>query len=102
VIEQLATSSDAELLAELGALEAELCRVQYRQLQVLAELNARNVPGQLGLRGLADLITAQVRCTRVEARKRARAVERFGARRAITGEALEPVTQLLPQLLPTV
>src|SRR6185503_20640126 len=87
----LATSSDAELLAELRELETELCRVQFRQLAVLAELNARNVPGQLGLRRLADLIAAQVRCSRTEARKRARAVERFGARRALTGEPLEPV-----------
>jgi hypothetical protein len=91
VIEQLATVPDAELLAELGELEAELARVQFRQLAVLAELSARNVPGQLGLRGLADLIAAQVRCTRVEARCRARAVERFGARRALTGESLDPV-----------
>src|SRR6185503_21176938 len=87
----LATSSDAELLAELRELETELTRVQYRQLSVLAELNARNVPGQLGLRRLADLIAAQVRCTRTEARKRAQAVERFGVRRALTGETLEPV-----------
>src|SRR6185437_10331432 len=91
MIEQLATVSDTELLAELGTLEAELSRVQYRQLAVLAELKARNVPETLGLRGLADLIAAQVRCTRLEARRRAQAVERFGARRALTGETLEPV-----------
>jgi hypothetical protein len=91
VIEMLAAATDEGLLAELRELEVELGRVQYRQLEVLAELNARNVPGQLGLRGLADLITAQVRCTRSEARHRARAVERFGARRALTGEVLEPV-----------
>src|SRR6185437_15262090 len=91
MIESLATVPDAELLAELRELEAELCRMQFRQLEVLAELNARNVPGQLGLRGLADLIAAQVRCTRTDARKRAKAVERFGARRALTGEDLEPV-----------
>jgi hypothetical protein len=91
VIDQLATVPDAELLAELGALEVELARVQFRQLAVLAELQSRNIPGRLGLRGLADLIIAQVRCTRTEARKRAQAVERFGARRALTGEALEPV-----------
>ena len=91
MIEQLAASSDTELLAELRELEAELGRVQYRQLSVLAELNARNVSGQLGLRRLADLVMAQVRCTRTEARSRARATERFGARRALTGEALEPV-----------
>src|SRR6185503_4725336 len=63
----------------------------FRQLSVLAELNSRNVPGQLGLRRLAALIAAQVRCTRTEARRRARAVERFGSRRALTGESLEPV-----------
>jgi hypothetical protein len=91
MIEQLAYVPDAELLAELRELEAELARVQYRQLEVLAELQARNVPGQLGLRGLADLITAQVRCTRVEARRRAQAADRFGARRALTGEQLDPV-----------
>jgi hypothetical protein len=80
--EKLASVPDAELLAELGTLEAELSRVQFRQLAVLAELNARNVSGVLGLRGLADLIAAQVRCTHAEARRRARAVERFGTRRA--------------------
>ena len=80
-----------ELLAGLGELEAELSRLQYRQLSVLAELNSRNVPGTLGFRGLADLISAQLRCTRAEARKRAQAVERFGARRSLTGEALEPI-----------
>ena len=64
MIEQLAFVSDAELLAELVELEAELARVQ---------------------------ISAQGRCTRSEARKRAHAVERFGGRRALTGEALEPV-----------
>src|SRR6185437_14106830 len=91
MIEQLASATDAELLAEMRELEAELCRVQFRQLQVLAELNSRNVSGQLGLRGLADLIAAQLRCTRTEARNRAQAVEWFGARRSMTGETLEPV-----------
>ena len=61
----------------LVELEAELSRLRYRQLAVLAELNSRNVPGTLGFRGLADLISAQLRCTRAEARKRAQAVERF-------------------------
>ncbi|HEX4728433.1 MAG TPA: DUF222 domain-containing protein, partial [Jatrophihabitans sp.] len=99
--EQLATASDAELLATLVELEAELARVQFRQLSVLAELNARNAPGVLGLRGLADLITAQVRCTRTEARKRAQAVERFGTRRALTGESLEPVYPATAEALAT-
>src|SRR4051794_12535019 len=83
-------ASDARLLAEVVELEAELARQRYRQLSVLAELNARNVPGTLGFRGLSDLIAAQLRCDRSEARKRAQAVERFGARRSLTGEPLEP------------
>jgi Domain of unknown function (DUF222) len=91
VIEQLASASDGELLAAIVELEAELARLQYRQLSVLAELNSRNVPGTLGFRGLPDLISARLRCTRVEARKRAQAVERFGARRSLTGEVLDPM-----------
>src|SRR3954454_22062737 len=91
VIEQLGTASDVELLASVVELEAELTRLQYRQLSVLAELNSRNASGTFGFRGLPDLIMAQLRCTRAEARKRAQAVERFGARRGLTGEALEPM-----------
>jgi hypothetical protein len=90
VSEQLGTASDVELLAAIVELEAELTRLRYRQLSVLAELNSRNAPGTLGFRGLADLISSQLRCTRAEARKRAQAVERFGARRSLTGEALGP------------
>jgi hypothetical protein len=91
VIEQLGTASDELLLAEVVELDAELARLQYRQLSVLAELNSRNVPGTLGFRGLPDLIAAQLRCGRAEGRKRALAVERFGTRRALTGEKLEPL-----------
>jgi hypothetical protein len=57
---------------------------------ILAELNSRNVAGTLGYRGLSQLIEAHLRYTRVEARKRALAVERFGTRRSLTGETLEP------------
>src|SRR6185503_13095332 len=91
MIEQLATATDAELLAEIVELEAERVRVQYRQLAVLAELNVRNTAGTLGFRSLASLIGVQLRCAPVEAGKRALAVERFGARRGLTGEALEPI-----------
>jgi hypothetical protein len=51
VIERLATATNEGLLAELGLLEAQLARVQFRQLQVLAELNSRNVPANLGYVG---------------------------------------------------
>jgi len=90
MIEHVASASDAQLLAAVGELEGELSRLRYRQVAVLAELNARNVPGSLGFRGLPQLISAQVRCTQAEARKRYLAVERFGARRSLVGETLEP------------
>ncbi|MFL6160614.1 MAG: DUF222 domain-containing protein [Jatrophihabitantaceae bacterium] len=99
--EQPVTASDAQLLAETVELEAELARLRYRQLSVLAELNSRNVPGTLGFRGLSDLISAQLRCTRAEARKRAQAVERFGARRSLTGEPLPPNLPVTAEALST-
>ncbi|MFL6163146.1 MAG: DUF222 domain-containing protein [Jatrophihabitantaceae bacterium] len=101
MIEQLGTASDTRLLAEVVELEAELARLRYRQLSVLAELNARNVPGTLGFRGLPDLIAAQLRCDRSEARKRAQAVERFGARRSLTGEPLPPNLPVTAEALST-
>ncbi len=91
MIEQLGTVSDAELLAGFVARETELRRLQFEQVELLAEIQSRNVVGSLGYRGLPDLISALLRCTRAEARKRWLAVERFGARRALTGESLEPV-----------
>jgi hypothetical protein len=51
VIEQLATATDDELLAEVVELQARICREQYAQLAVLAELNARNVAGVRGAIG---------------------------------------------------
>src|SRR6185437_12081254 len=91
MIEQLATGSDVALLDEDALLEAEIIRLQYRQLEVRAELNGRNAPATFGYPGLAQLLAARLRYSSADARKRAKAVERFGARRALTGEALEPV-----------
>jgi len=91
VIEQLATATDAELLAAIVESERKLSQERYRQLAVLAELNSRNTPGTLGFRSLSSLIATLLRCTTVDARKRALAVERFGARRGLTGETLEPI-----------
>jgi hypothetical protein len=51
VIEQLEAATDDELLAEVVELQARICRVQYAQLAVLAELNARNVAGVRGAIG---------------------------------------------------
>jgi uncharacterized protein DUF222 len=91
VIEQLATATDEQLLAKVLEVQARIARAQYEQLAMLAELNARNSVAALGYRGLSSLIGTLLRCSVVEARKRAVAVERFGARRGLTGETLEPL-----------
>jgi len=91
VIEQLATATDAELLAAIVESERKVSQERYRQLAVLAELDARNTAGTLGFRSLSSLIAVQLRCAPAEAGRRAVAVERFGARRGLTGEALEPI-----------
>ena len=58
MIEQLATATDAELLAAVAESEAVIAREQYGQLAILAELNSRNVAGTLGYRGLSQLIAS--------------------------------------------
>jgi hypothetical protein len=64
VIEQLAAATDTQLLDENVRLDAEIARLRYRQLEVQAELNSRNVAGALGYRGLTQLLQAQLRYTR--------------------------------------
>lgn len=86
--EQLSTH--AELLAVVLEADASAARERHRMLTALAELNNRNAPGTLGYRSLADLLAVHLRCDLAVARKLARAVERFGARRSLTGETLEP------------
>src|SRR6185437_8354942 len=91
MIEQCVTASEVALLDEDARLETEIIRLRYRQVEVRAELNARNAPATLGYPGLAQLLAARLRYSPLQARRQAQAVARFGARRALTGEALEPV-----------
>jgi hypothetical protein len=81
---------DDSLRAEVRALETQLIRLRQAQRQRLAELNRRNVAGQLGLRGLPQLIQAELRCTSGTATRMSQAVQRFGPRRALTGQPLAP------------
>jgi hypothetical protein len=99
VIEQLGMAADEALLDENVRLEVKITRLRYRQLEVQAELNSRNVTGVLGYRGLTQLLQAQLRYTQLEARKRTLSVERFGARRGLTGEALNPVYPAVAEAL---
>lgn len=82
--------STAELRGSAHELEKQLSRLQYGQLVELAELDERNVAGELGLQGLAQLIQTDLRCSFGAAKSKAAAVRRFGARWSLTGESLDP------------
>ena len=82
--------SVAELRSSLRDLQRQLIALQYEQVAVLAELDSRGFES-LGLRGLPDLIQVELSVTRRVARAQAQLVARFGERRSMTGEPLEPV-----------
>src|SRR6185437_11184480 len=86
-------SSDAELVAELGALETQLHSTWARMLSVVAEIDSRGVAGGLGYGSTVGLVRAVARVSRGEARARVdaaaevlplrgRAGPRVGPRRA--------------------
>lgn len=70
-------------------IERQLTRLGYAQLQALAELDQRNIVGELKLRGLPDLLVAELRCTRSAAKAKAVAMERLCDSRSLTGEPVE-------------
>jgi hypothetical protein len=86
------TAADTEALRRLvKGIEAQLIRLRYAQLQALAELGHRNVVGQLQLRGMADFIVAELRCTRSVAKAKLGQAEQLCAGRSLTGEPIEAV-----------
>jgi hypothetical protein len=70
-------------------IEAQLTRLGYAQLVTLAELDQRNIVGELRLRGLPDYLVADLRCSRAAAKAKAHAMERLCAKRSLTGEPVE-------------
>lgn len=88
-----------ELRGLLRGVEVQLARLRCGQLGQLAELDSRNVAGALGLRGLPQLIQADLRCSYNSARELAEAAHRFGPRRALTGEPLPPNFPAVAQAL---
>ena len=90
----------AELRSALRQLHREQIALQYRQVAVLAELEARGFES-LGLRGLADLIQVELNLSRRSAMAQAVRVARFGERRSVTGEPLEPVYPVAAQAFAT-
>ncbi|MCW2523467.1 MAG: hypothetical protein JWO63_1802, partial [Frankiales bacterium] len=88
---ELSSESRDPLLALTRGMQVQARRLEFGQLGVWAELAERDAPAELLLRGLPDLIAVERNVTWRAAREEARAVERFGPRRAVTGEALPPL-----------
>jgi hypothetical protein len=62
--------SDAELLAELGALQTRLHSTWAQMLSVVAEIDSRGMAGGLGYGSTVQLVRAVARVSRGEARAR--------------------------------
>jgi Domain of unknown function (DUF222) len=80
---------DAELLAELGALEARLHSTWAQMLSVVAEIDSRGMAGELGYGTTVGLVRAAARVSRGEAQDRIAADDVLPGR-GVNGAPLEP------------
>ena len=87
----LATLSDADLLAEVRALEVARRRLQAADHRMVTGLVQRCLPEQLGTRSVANLLQAMLRLSPYEAKRRVLAAETCGPRVSLTGHALDPI-----------
>jgi hypothetical protein len=86
-----AAESAEQVRRSVPELAAQMTRLQHAMLARVAELNARKVPAELGFRGTSQFLQALLSCTARTAKGLALAVQRFGPRRSLTGQALQPV-----------
>ncbi len=82
--------SDAELLAELGALETRLHATWAQMLSVIAEVDSRGTATAVGYTNTIDLVRAVGRVTRGEARARIDAAADVLPTRGLGGAVVEP------------
>lgn len=81
--------SDAELLAELDALETQLHSTWAQMLSVVAEIDSRRIAGGLGYGTTVELVQAIARVSRGEARARVAAAEVLPTR-GLNGAPVQP------------
>jgi hypothetical protein len=89
-------SADAvELATLLAGVSVEVTRLGAVDRAVIAELDQRVAYAELGASSTADLVAQRLLVSRGEAKARVVAARTFAARRALTGEPLEPVLPLV-------
>jgi len=81
----------AELLELVRGMEIQMRRMAAVDQANLAEVGARHLPGELGLRDVKALLIDQLRVDSIEAHHRAEAARDFGPRQALSGQALAPI-----------
>ncbi|HET9117524.1 MAG TPA: DUF222 domain-containing protein [Pseudonocardiaceae bacterium] len=83
-------SSDADLLAELGALETQMHSTWAQMLSVVAEIDSRSMAPGLGYGSTVELVRAITRIPRSEARARVNAAADVLPRQGINGTPVQP------------
>ncbi|HXT44629.1 MAG TPA: DUF222 domain-containing protein [Pseudonocardiaceae bacterium] len=81
---------DAELLAELDALETQLHSTWAQMLSVVAEIDSRGIAGGLGYGTTVELVRAIARVSRGEARARVAAAADVLPARGLNGAPMQP------------
>jgi hypothetical protein len=84
-------ATDAELLAALAPMQARLNALYAEMLELVAEVDTRNIAGKEGFVTTIDLLRCTQNLTRPEARRRIEAAQEVLPRRAVSGDPTEPV-----------
>jgi hypothetical protein len=82
--------SDDALLEVTRQVERNRCRLESTDAPLVAELEARGLPGRLLARDAASLLSGLLRISPHEANRRVRHAHDLAARVAVTGEPLDP------------
>src|SRR4051794_18050625 len=85
------TLTDEELLAAVTDLEVEARKLVSRRHALVAELEARGLARERGMRTTAGLLSRLLRIGVGEAKARVQAAADLGPRRGLTGEELPPI-----------
>jgi hypothetical protein len=85
------TLADEELLEVVRVAERARRQLEALDSVLIAELQARNLPGRLVLRGPAQLLSGVLNLSPTESSARVRQARELGPRTTLTGENLEPL-----------